>query len=152
MCPLTGWELMARLKVLQAGGSTGPLYASAFHRQIRGVAWLITSVWQLICSFLSFFSPLTIFVSLWLVSCARKALCITALPYLSILGCTLLTCPVLQEAKNSGLVGTRGWREEGVGSCCSVGRESQLCKASQFQRPAVQHGAYRWLYCAFKDC
>lgn len=61
MYPLQGFELMARLKILEAEVSTEALYALALNLQLIGVPGLITSMWQLEYSFLFF---LTVFVSL----------------------------------------------------------------------------------------
>ena len=68
------------IKIPVAEVSTGALYALVFNPQIIGVPWLITSIWRLEYSFLSF---------LWPVS--SNSLCITALLYLSILRNTPLT-------------------------------------------------------------
>lgn len=91
-----GWELMARLTISEAEVSTGALYASAFHSQIRSVLTHYLSVAA--GRFLSVFFFFSVFVFLWLVSYARKAFCITALLYLSILRSLPFTCPIFQRA------------------------------------------------------
>lgn len=66
--------------------NTEALYALALNLQLIGVPGLITSMRELEYSFLSF---LTVFVFLELVSCTEKAICTTALLYLSVLRDTL---------------------------------------------------------------
>lgn len=63
--------------------STEALYALALNLQLLGVPGPITSMRHLEYSFL------TVFVVLELVSCTEKAICTTALLYLSVLRDTL---------------------------------------------------------------